>query len=229
MERAAAEAEAEAHVAGVVHGDAAHPAIVGVRRVGSLLIDGEAAAGNAQLVPTHPDRAARGDAVIDDQGLVVAEVAVGEAVHEPVGEGIELLAGAGLGNAGAAAACLRKSGCAEGGRTGQGCIGRCGPVGVKLPVRELAGGCAEGDDVVGRSGRRLLRTVDVRRQQASVAGAEVEALLGGGRPGQHLGPVVGAHPATAEGRPTGEHVESGVVRVGPDRQLRVVGEVGVLE
>src|SRR5205807_4144124 len=132
VERAAAEAETEAHVAGMVHGDAAHPAIVGVRRVGSLLIDGEAAAGNAQLVPTDPDRATGADAVVDDEGLVVAEVAVGEAVHEPVGEGVELLAGARLGNADAAAAGLRVRGSAESGRAGEGRTARRRPVGVEL-------------------------------------------------------------------------------------------------
>src|SRR5205807_3889547 len=103
------------------------------------------------------------------------------------------------------------------------------PVGVELPVRELVGARTEGDDVVGGSSGRQLGTVDVRRQQASVAGTDVEALLGGGCPGQHLGPVVGADLAAAEGGTPGEHVEGDVVGVGPDRQLRVVGEVGVRE
>src|SRR5207244_13038908 len=52
---AAGNAVAQADVAGRVHGDASHPAIIGVRGVSALLIDGGRAAGAANLVPAHAE------------------------------------------------------------------------------------------------------------------------------------------------------------------------------
>ena len=228
--RAPADAEAEADVARLVLGDAAHPAVVGIGRIGALLKDAQGVtATRAQLVPADADRATGGDAVIDDQRLVVAEVAVGEAVHEAVGKGVQLLRSARLRDAGAAGASLREGCRRQRGRPGQGRIGGRGPIRMELPVSELVGRGALGDDVVGRASRRRLRSVQIGCEQATEGCAEVEALLGGRLAGQHLCPVVGAGLAAAEGGAAGEHVESDVVRVRPHRQLRVVREVVVLE
>ena len=47
---------------------------------------GRRAAGIAQLIPAHADRVAGGDGVVDHQRLVIAEVAIGQAIHQAVGE-----------------------------------------------------------------------------------------------------------------------------------------------
>src|SRR5262249_768820 len=62
--RAAGEAKAQAHIAGLIHGEAAHPAVVSVGRIGALLKDRGGRARAPDLVPANAGRAARGDAVV---------------------------------------------------------------------------------------------------------------------------------------------------------------------
>ena len=88
---------------------------------------------------------------------------------------------------------------------------------------------AEAEGVVRRAGGRRRRTVEIGREQAAVARPEREALLRGGLAREHLGAVVRADLRAGERRPVPEHVEARVVGVGPDSELRVVGEVRVLE
>ena len=100
---------------------------------------------------------------------------------------------------------------------------------MELPVGDrVARRRTEPDDVVGRAGRRLPPAIERGRQNAAVARARVEALLGRCRAGQHRGAVERADARAVECDPAaGEDVVADVVRVGPHRQLRVIGEVGV--
>ena len=168
--------------------------------------------------------------MIDDERFVIAEVAIGKAVHQTVGERVELLRCAKLRDARAAssAAGLSESGGCEVCGPGERGVGRRREVHVELPVRELVARRAVSDDVIGRAGRGQARSVDVGRQQSAEVRADAEALLGRRLAGQHARPVVGAGLAASEGVAV-KKVEGDVVRVGPDRHLRIVGEVRVLE
>src|SRR5438034_736214 len=79
-------------VTDAVHRSAAHPPVTRVRGVCALLVDGRRCARASDLVPADSAAACgRGDAVVQHERLVVAEVAVGEPVHDTVGERVELL------------------------------------------------------------------------------------------------------------------------------------------
>src|SRR5439155_26095985 len=90
------------------------------------------------LVPTHAGGAAGGDTVGHDHRLVVAEIAVGEPVHEPVAQGVERLTGAELGNAGPATAGAGEPGDGDVRRAREGGVGTVRPVDVELPAVERA-------------------------------------------------------------------------------------------
>src|SRR5439155_24369060 len=121
---AARRAVADRDVAVAIHGDAAHPAEERVRGGGAkrpLLRDSRRAVQAAELVPAHTDEACRLLAwptaaadrhrVVDHPALLAAEVAIGQPVHQAVGERVELLARLTLRDAGATTA----GGRAEGG------------------------------------------------------------------------------------------------------------------
>ena len=94
VDRGTGYAEANSHVAHVVHGDAAHPAIQTiVRGVGALLVDGgNCCIGIAQFVPTHAGAAAASiHRVVEDQRFMVAVVAVGQAIHAAISNDIQPL------------------------------------------------------------------------------------------------------------------------------------------
>src|SRR5207248_2345917 len=92
---------AQGDVAALVLGYRAHPAVGRVRRVRALLVHGRRrAARHTEFVPAHADAGAGGDRVVGHQGLVVAVVAVGQPVHDAVGQRVQLLAGAALRDAG---------------------------------------------------------------------------------------------------------------------------------
>src|SRR5262249_6063308 len=181
----------------------------------------------ADLVPASPSRAAGGDAVVHHQRLMVAEVAVGQAIHQPVGQRIQLVGGPTLRDAGAPAARLgvRRYGDA-GGACERGVSGR-GEVYVELPERQR-GGRVQGEDVVWRAGWGQGCAVERGRQQPSKARTDVEALLGSRLPSDHLRTVISAGLTTSEGVAV-EHVESEVVGVGPNADLGIVRKVAVLE
>src|SRR5262249_50846472 len=76
--RTAGDAIAKGDIARLIHGDAAHPAVVGVGRVRPLLEDRRRAVGTAQLVPAHAHAGASSDRVIDYQRFMpISEVTVG--------------------------------------------------------------------------------------------------------------------------------------------------------
>src|SRR5919204_3250415 len=85
----------ETHVALLVLGDAAHPAVHAVvRRVCALLMEAVRAAHAPDLVPAHAcDSRKRLDRLARYQRLVVLEVAVGEPEGRPlpVGQDVEVL------------------------------------------------------------------------------------------------------------------------------------------
>ena len=92
-------AVAHGKIAGLVHGDAAHPAIVGVGRVGALLREDGVPPGfwiSYQRTPPLPLTATEWFTTSDSCD---AEVAIGQAVHQPVGQRVECVGCAGLRNA----------------------------------------------------------------------------------------------------------------------------------
>src|SRR5205807_7926253 len=114
-------AGADGNITGAVHRRAAHPAVARVGRVRALLVGRRRSAGAADLVPADTAAArGRGDAVVHDESFVVAEVAIGEPVHDPVGQRVELLRRAGLRHARAAVAELGVAGDWDRDRTGEG-------------------------------------------------------------------------------------------------------------
>ena len=165
--------------------------------------------------------------MVDHHALNAANVAVGEAEHQPVGQRVQLLTGAGLRDAGAAAAGRVERRHRQLRRADQAAVGAVGPVDLELP--ESQRGLQLGQQVVGRPGGRRRAAVEVSRQQAAVAGAQLKALLGCRQTRQHLAAVIGAGAGASKGLPIVEHVEGDVVGIRPDSHLRVVVEGGVRE
>src|SRR5207249_1494330 len=139
LEARAGDAEAEADAPGVVQRDAAHPAVAHVGGVRPLLEDGQVATAWPELVPADACGRTGGHAVVYDEGLVVAEVAIGEPVHQAVGERVESLERAGLRDAGASAAGFGVGGHREARRRAERRVGRRRPVDVVLPRGEARG------------------------------------------------------------------------------------------
>ncbi len=161
---------------------------------------------------------------------MVAEVAVGEAIHQPIAERIQLVDEAvvlRLRDAGTAAAGRREVGHRDHRRACE-LVGRVGryPVDGELPEVEHVR--IEVEQVVRRADRRRDRAVEVRGQHPAVLGVEDVAVLRSGQPAQHPRAVVRADLGADEVEEA-EEVERDVVRVRPDSELRVVGEVVVLE
>src|SRR5205814_760006 len=93
----AAEAVAEGDVAVPVDGEAPHPAVSAIGGEGALLVELPAAAGVTELIPADAGVTDPGDVVyvgvdfhpvVGHERLVVPQVSVVEAVHQPVGEGV---------------------------------------------------------------------------------------------------------------------------------------------
>src|SRR5207253_10785644 len=84
-----------------------------------------------QLIPAHPRQAGPVGVhrVVDHHGLVVAEVAVGQPVHQPVGQVLKLDGSAGLGDAGPAGGGAQLAVEGSGGQDGRACEGRISGVG----------------------------------------------------------------------------------------------------
>ena len=219
-------AESEPDPSRLIHRDTAHPPVAAIGRIRALLEDARIAAGDPQLVPADADRRAGGDAVVHDERLVIAEVAVGEPVHEPVGERVEPLSRAELRDTGSAAARFGVRVDPHAARTRERRVARRGPVDVELPADQAAGG-AESDHVVGRAGRRQARAVERRGEQSAVRGARSEELLRCRLPREHARAVERGDAGAGEVRAVREDVDREVVAVRPDPELRIVREVGV--
>ena len=84
IERAAGQTEAERHVAGLIHRDAAHPTIIGIGRVGALLENCWRGTRRPNFVPTKTDARPRGHAVVNNQRFMIAEVPIREPVHQSI-------------------------------------------------------------------------------------------------------------------------------------------------
>src|SRR5437868_4282471 len=87
----------------MVHGRATHPAAAGIGCVGALLVDGGRGGSRvAHLVPAHAGVAvfasARDDGVVEHERLVIAEVAICQAVHDAITDGVQPNGGALLGH-----------------------------------------------------------------------------------------------------------------------------------
>src|SRR5207248_2457995 len=225
--------EAERHVAGLVHRDAAHPTVVGIGRIGSLLENGEIVCCIwSELIPSHPDTGPGCNAVVDDQSFVIAEVAVRQAVHEAITERIQLLPGPALSDTRAARIVARQSehGGRERGRTGQGRVRWGSPVDMELPEGELPVDRAERNHVVRRSGRWLSSAVEVGGQQTAEARAHIETLLRSRLPSQHARSVVSTDLAAGKiATRGGEEIERRVIGVWPHTYFGVIRKVCVAE
>ena len=101
-------------IANLVHRNTPHPAGTRVRRIGPLLVHNGCAIGVAYLIPSHGRNSrcvvrlltAGVHGVVDNQRLVVAKIPVGQSVHQPVANRVELLAGPRLRDAGPSSAGL---------------------------------------------------------------------------------------------------------------------------
>ena len=224
LEARAGDAEAQADASGLVHRDAAHPAVARVGRVGPLLEDGQVAAARPELVPADAGGRTGRDAVVYDERLVVTEVAIGEPVHHTVGERVEPLQRPGLRDASASAAGLGVRGHREARGPAERRVRRRRPVDVVLPRGE-ARGRAERDEIVRRARRREARSIERGREQAAIRGARLEKLLRRGLPREHLRSVERRDARARERAAVREEVHGEVVGIGPDRELRVIGEV----
>src|SRR5438309_11825872 len=77
LDSGAGPTEAERHVAGLVHRDAAHTTVVGIGRIGSRLENGETVCCLwSEVIPSQPDTGAGCNAGVDDPSLLTAAVAV---------------------------------------------------------------------------------------------------------------------------------------------------------
>ena len=84
IERAAGQTEAERNVAGLIHRDAAHPTIIGIRSVGALLENCWRGTRRPNFVPTNADACPCGHAVVNNQRFMIAEVPIRESVHQTI-------------------------------------------------------------------------------------------------------------------------------------------------
>src|SRR5262249_37716499 len=107
--RGAGYAVADGEVAHLVHRGAAHPAGGRIRSEGALLDNARRTVWIGQLVPAHAGLArlptANTNRMVDDERLADAEeIPVGQAMHQPIAQRVELLARIWLGDTGASIA-----------------------------------------------------------------------------------------------------------------------------
>src|SRR5205085_9457065 len=87
-ERTAANAVAQGHIAGFVHGNAAHPAEASVWSKGALLRHTYRSIRILQLIPANASIIIGTDRhrAVYDQRFMIAEIAIGKPVHQAVSE-----------------------------------------------------------------------------------------------------------------------------------------------
>jgi len=188
---------------GLVLGDAPQPAVAGVGSIRSSLAERDGAGGDARLVPADSDARTGRHAVVDDERLVVAEIAVRETVHESIGKRVQLVRGARLRNARVAPAGFRVRRHRDADRARERAVRRGRPVHVELPRGKARRRGAKRHDVVRRAGRRQPGPVKIRRRRPPYVVAGGVALLRSSQSGQHLRPVVSAHPGACKRRAAG--------------------------
>ena len=115
---------------------------------------------------------------------MIAEVAVRQAVHRAVAQGIEQLGGSGLRDAGSAAACLVERGHGYVRRRAQGGTAGVGEVRRQSVVSQAAQSL-EGQEDAGGAGGRQRRAIQVGGQVASIVGDSVADGNGTCRAGEH--------------------------------------------
>src|SRR5439155_26336032 len=91
----------------------AHPAIVRVRSVRTLLKNRQDSIKRTKFVPTHTDACCRRNAMVNNQRFVITEVTVRQPVHEPIAVRIKLVSGTSLRDTGPAAATGFRKGCRD--------------------------------------------------------------------------------------------------------------------
>ncbi len=240
VEAAARHAEPQPHVADVILRDAGHPAMVAVaRRIHPLLGQiPRPRAALAQLEPVNAGPAPASDGVVGDQGLMTAEIAVGQMVHQAVGNDVQRLGGTRLRYVEGARVHVRGGDDQIGVSVDpKGGTERVGPVHAKLPhphgiVRAKAkqGTIVPLGKIVGCPGQGLQATIQVSRQHTAIVDvhpSEVKGHHPRRQPQQHLVPLKGRHTRAAP-RPvaiwTGsvELVDRHIIAIGPHAELGIV-------
>ena len=104
---AAAHAVTHCHVTHLVHGNAAHPAVIAVWRKGSLLEHRRCASRVPDLIPPHANvPRPGGHGMVHHQYVVTSKVSVGQTVHQTISHRVYQLRRPQLGNADSASAGL---------------------------------------------------------------------------------------------------------------------------
>ena len=224
---AAGNGKAQGHIPGLVHGDTAHEPVMSIPRIEcAFLEERPPPARVAEFKPadggpffTQPPSDGEGA----DQGLVAAEVAVGEAEHRPFTDGVYPLGRTELPDTIEIEEAADREGVSlnvGAGDEGESGVGRGGPIYVELTHFQPVGAAVETvvfegiEQVGGPSGRRggavhITGQVEIR--------SPGELLEGGGRSCQHIRPIKCV-------RGVGAFIGGHVIRVRPDPKLEVVGE-----
>ena len=226
-----AEGVSNADVTGTVHSGAGHPAVKLVGRVGALLVQHRIAFGvQAELIPAHSAAPSSGINGMDrNQGFVVAEIAIDEALHDLVALRIEADCGVGLrhaaGQLAVAEIVVRRHRNLD--SLGEPGLRRVVPIDVKLVrvdsvvlqnLPQLA--AAGGHQDIGSAGGRQTLAVQVGVIE-EIHALHDDALLRGipalehGGAVDHAGMLLNDVVAGAAGN---------IIAIGPDRGAGIVGE-----
>jgi hypothetical protein len=230
VNRGAGSAEADSHVARLIHRGATHPAPGRVRLVGALLKDHRCGRHGAQLKPAHACHSARTHGIIShDRFVAVGELAVGEPEHQTVADGVQGGRHSQLGHTGSVSGTER--GKAGGSRTADESKGRVsGRDEIGVEKSDLVDTAArKGDERIGGADRRSHRTVEVAGQEGRLRPSSRDSWSdkSGGQAGEHSRAVKGEGLwPEKDGASRVEHVHGHVVAVGPDAEMRIIKKVG---
>ena len=227
-------AEAESKITLSVHGYTAHPTPGGVRLVSALLVNRDRARSHiAQLKPSYPSHAVRAHSIGADNRFVGAEVAVGNAEHEPIADAVEFIGGgdAHFGNAGTSSGTKRGESCRwRSGKGGKSGVRRCREIRVEMisgviRATRLPG---EADESGGRARGRQSGTIQIGREKRIDRTAQRADWTdeSGGLTDEHLCAIEGKR-LRPEIRGAGgiKDVHAHVIAVRPDAQVRVIVKV----